>query len=253
VFLIKLGFFYNFETSNIFYNIYFIIKDPPQMFSAINKKIKFFKKCDIFGYPVTLTMKNESTYKTVFGGFLTIILIIFFFCVIIYSFYMLFTKQTLQTNKYELNLGANYGFLNLTDQDVMIAILFDDNNLNNWTHPYINVTMEVVTQYRNSTTVWKTKTPIKLKPCTYSDFPGLNQDFDQLLLSTALCPVPGTKLPLQGDYQETVFTYWQIVLTSCTNRKICQSNETIYQEISSLGIFKNIRKLYFYYIREIKH
>ena len=94
------------------------------MFSEFKSKFKFFKRYDIFGCPVALTMKKEDTYKTVFGGFLTMTINAFFLLVIIYSFYMLFTKQTLQTNKYELNLGGTYGLLNLTAQNFMIAIKF---------------------------------------------------------------------------------------------------------------------------------
>ena len=91
--------------------------------SAWNK-FKFFKKCDIFGYPVALTMKNEDSYKTVFGGILTALINFFFLCVIIYSFYMLFTKRTMTTSKYELNLGGKFGVLDLSTENLMIAIMF---------------------------------------------------------------------------------------------------------------------------------
>jgi hypothetical protein len=218
------------------------------MLSDLKKKFKFFKKFDIFGCPVALTMKQDDTYKTVFGGFLTSIIDFFFGIVIIYSFYMLFTKQTLQTTKYELNLGTNYGFMNLSDQNYMIAIRFDANNLNNWTNPFMNVTMQHVTQFRNTTNIWKIKKQIKLRPCQHSDFPGLDSDFDQLLINTSLCPPPGTQMPLQGNYQENIFSYFQIILTTCSNKKICQDNATIYNTIAAIGIlFFNEKINYFLY------
>ena len=216
------------------------------MYQAIRHKFKFFKKCDIFGYPVALTMKNEDSYKTVFGGILTTLINVFFVSVIIYSFYMLFTKQTLQTAKYELNLGTNYGLLNLSDQNYMIAIRFDANNLNNWTNPYINVTMQHVTQFRNTTSLWKIKRPIKLKVCEKTDFPGLEKDFDQLGLNISLCPIKGTKMPLQGNFQENIFAYFQIILTTCSNKTVCQSNSTIYSTISAIGT--NLKEIKHYII-----
>ena len=96
--------------------------------------------------------------------------------------------------------------------------------------------MQHVTQYRNSTTIWKTKKAMKLKVCDYSDFPGLNKDFDQLGLKTSLCPIKGTLMPLQGNFQEETFSYFQVILTTCSNKTICQTNSTIYKTISLIGI-----------------
>ena len=96
--------------------------------------------------------------------------------------------------------------------------------------------MEHVIQYRNATNIWKVKKAIKLKICEHSDFIGLEDDFDQLGLNYSLCPVPGTDLTLQGNFQEDVFAYFQITLTTCSNKHICQSNETIYNTISAIGM-----------------
>ena len=200
------------------------------------RKFKFFKQCDIFGYPIAFTMNKVSSFKTIFGGIMTSLLIFFFFGVIFYSFFKLFTNQNLETSKYELNLGSSYGFLELSDQNFMIAILFDQKILNNWTKPFINLTVNHVIQYRNSTTpAWKTKANIVLKACEYSDFSGLEKEFDELGLNLALCAGRGSNLSLQGNYQENVFSYFQIILTSCMNSSVCQDNETIYKEISKLG------------------
>ncbi len=204
------------------------------MFS-FTKKFKGFKKYDIFGYPIALTMKNEDSYKTVFGGLLTIGIITFFFGIVIYSFYKLFTKQNMETAKFEVNLGDSYGNLDLNDENLMLAIRFDQNVLNNWTKPFMNITLNHVTQFRNTSTVWKSKKKINLRPCKSSDFIGLENEFEILGLNTSLCPVPGSNLTLQGNYQENIFAYLQIILTSCTNNQTCQDNKTIYSEVSKIG------------------
>ena len=209
---------------------------------SIKNKLKFFKKCDIFGYQIALRMKNDDYYKTVFGGILTFLIILFFICVTFYSFYMLFTRQTVQTNKYDINLGTKFGNLNISDQNYMIAIRFDADILNNWTNPFMNVTMRHVSQYRNTTSLWKIKTPIDLKICEKTDFPGLEEQFNQLALNTSLCPVPGTPMLLAGTYQEDLFAYFQIMLTTCSADS-CQDNATIYNTISQIGnIFNKFDK-----------
>ena len=216
------------------------------MYQAIRHKFKFFKKCDIFGYPVALTMKNEDSYKTVFGGILTTLINVFFVSVIIYSFYMLFTKQTLQTAKYELNLGTNYGLLNLSDQNYMIAIRFDANNLNNWTNPYINVTMQHVTQFRNTTRLWKIKRPIKLKVCEKTDFPGLEKDFDQLGLNISLCPIKVSRkhICLFSNNFDNMFEYNHLpkqlhyLQHDIGNRYEFKRNKTLYNIILLILIFR---------------
>ena len=124
----------------------------------------------------------------------------------------------------------------------MLAIRFDQNVLNNWTKPFMNITLMHVTQFRNTSTVWKTKTKISLKPCQSSDFIGLKDEFEQLGLNTSLCPVPGSNLTLQGNYQENIFAYFQIILTTCTNNKTCQDNETIYSEVSKIGLLNKDTK-----------
>ena len=204
------------------------------MFS-ISKKFKFFKKYDIFGCPVALTMKNEESYKTIFGGMLTVIINMFFLGVIVYSFFKLFTKQNLETAKYEINLGSTYGYSDLNSNNFMIAINFDQSVLNNWTLPFMNISLIHVTQFRNSSLTFKTKQKIPLKICNHSDFVGLESEFDQLGLNTALCPSPGFNLSLQGNFQENIFSYFQIQLTTCTNNKTCQNNKTIYNTISAFG------------------
>lgn len=202
----------------------------------ISKKLKFFKKIDIFGAPINLKLKEDDTFKTIFGGLVTSLLVSFFVVAIGYSFYLLFTKQDRTTQKYELNLGSSFGFLELSKQNFMFAIKLNQDILNNWENPYMNITLLHVTQFRNSSGAWKIKNKIALRPCQITDFVGLEDQFLQMEASKALCPKPDNfNLTIQGNYQEDVFAYFQVSVTTCSDLLICQTNESIYKTISSLG------------------
>lgn len=205
----------------------------------ISKKLKLFKKIDIFGAPINLKLKEDDTFKTIFGGLVTSLLVSFFLVAIAYSFYLLFTKQDRGTQKYDLNLGSSFGFLELKKENFMLAIKLNQDILNNWENPYMNITLLHVTQFRNSSGAWKIKNKVLLRPCQITDFIGLENDFFQMEANKALCPKSEDfNLTMQGNYQEDVFAYFQISITSCSDILICQTNETIYKAISSLGNYE---------------
>ena len=88
----------------------------------------------------------------------------------------------------------------------MLAISFDQQVLNNWTLPFMNITLMHVTQFRNLSAVWKIKKKIGLRPCLSSDFTGLESDFKQLGLNTSLCPAPGSDFTLhKGIFKRKSF------------------------------------------------
>jgi len=207
---------------------------------AMNKLrncLKNLKSQDIFGKPITLTMNQDDTYKTVFGGLISISLKIFFFLFIIFSLYQLFTLKNFSSLRYDINLGATYGALELNENIMNFAFMFDASILNNWTNPFVNISFLHVIQFRNSTLTYKTKQNLQLKPCEPSDFPGLENEFQELGLNQGLCLMPNSNLSLQGNFQENVFSYFQISLSPCNDPSICQNNETVYETATSLGYF----------------
>lgn len=201
------------------------------------KRLKFLKNFDLFGRPITLTMKEDLSYKTIFGGLLAFFLKSFFSCIVLYSLYQLITEQNFESTLSTINLGISYGFLNLNEKSLNFALKFDDPEFNNWTRPYINVSFVHVTQFRNSSLTYKVKKYLESKPCEYSDFEGLDDEFDKLDLKNALCLRNGSNLTLQGNYQEDLFSYFQIILTNCTNESICQDQTKIYDAASKLGTY----------------
>ena len=202
----------------------------------LKKKMKFLKKFDLFGRSVTLTMKKHLSYKTIFGGCLAVMLQILFVVIILFSLYQLLAQQNFKSNLFTINLGNSYGFLNLNEKILNFALKFDADEFNNWTRPYMNITFVHVTQFRNSTLTYKEKKILSSKICEYSDFQGLNDEFDKLGLKNALCLGAGSNLTLQGNYQEDIFSYFQIIVTNCTD-DVCQNQTTINNAASKLGCF----------------
>lgn len=196
---------------------------------------RFLKEFDMFGYPVSLSFKKNTTYQTIYGGFFTLLLVLVFLMISIYSMYKLFNQDYKETFRYEINLGDTYGSLPLKSENFMMAVKFDAEKLNNWTIPYINVSLIKVTQFRNETTTFKVKKKIKLELCNESHFPGLTSDFNKLNLKNALCPELTANLTLEGNFQENTFTYLQYALTACDNPLLCQNNVTIINSIESIG------------------
>ena len=208
----------------------------------ITKKLKNIRNYDIFGHQITLTMNHSDKYQSAFGGFVSLLVQACFLVLIVYSLYKLFNLQNFQAKEIQINMSPNYGFLTLNQEMINLAFKFDQSILNNWTNPFMNISVFHVIQYRNSTSLFKVKNKIGLKKCDYSDFQGNHKDqFDQLGLNTALCLAPDANLSIQGDYQEEVFSYVQFILTACIDTHICQSNKTIADTMSKIGIF--IRKI----------
>ena len=181
-------------------------------------------------------MKKDYAYKTIFGGVMTLFLMISMVALIVYSFSRLFLKEDMYVNKYQVNLKSEYGHIDLNDENFMIAMKFDDESLNNWTNPFMNLSLIHVVQYRNETTLWRNKTYINLKPCQKTDFIGQETDYEQLALNTALCPDSHFNTSIEGSYQEKVFAYFQIALTTCSNSLVCQNQEVINSVISGIGL-----------------
>lgn len=203
--------------------------------NTFQKNLKFLKTYDLFGYPISLSFKKKSTYTTICGGVLSLIIVSFLLIIFTYSIFKLFNQEYKETTKYITNLGNEYGDLNLNSDNFMVGVKFDNELLNNWTKPFMSVIMYQTTQFRNSTNTWKVKNKLNMTPCTPQHFSGLETEFAQLQLNTALCPAIGSNLSLQGNFQESVFSYLAYNVIACVDNKTCQDNNTIYNTMKKLG------------------
>lgn len=201
----------------------------------IFKKFKFLRSFDIFGYPVTLTMKENYEYKSIFGGLLALLFQLFFLLIIIITCYRLFSYKYMTVSESANNLGSSYGVLELNQSSFRFALKFQNAILNNWTQPYFNITLYHVIQFRNTSSVYRLVKEIPTKNCNKSDFGDLEDEFLELQLDGALCPELSANLTLEGNYQENIFSYFQIALDTCNDSSICQNETTISGLSSSLG------------------
>lgn len=199
------------------------------------KKFKHFKTFDIFGYPITLSMKQDSCYHTIFGGIMTFGFIALFIPIIAYSLFNLFSLKNLTVSRSEIISANSYGFIDLDQETLHFALRFQESVLNNWTKPFMNITLLYIQQIRNTSSTTKVQNIVELKPCNISDFPNLESDFLKLQLNEALCPEKNANLTIRGNYQEDIFSYFQISVNSCTNILFCQDENTIRNIASSLS------------------
>ena len=184
-------------------------------------------------------MKKTHAYKSSFGGAMTLVLIIFMLALVIYSLVRLFGQKEMNVYKSQVNLKSVYGHIDLYNDNFMIALQFDDNRLNNWTNPFMNLSLIHMVQYRNETNVRRDKTYITLKPCELQDLKGHETDYEQLNLKAALCPDSKFNVSIEGSFQEKVFAYFQVSLTTCSNPLSCQDQEIIRSVLSGIGFKKN--------------
>lgn len=210
---------------------------------------EFFRNIDIFACPINLTMKKNYAYKSSFGGGMTLVLISLMLALAVYSLIRLFEKKEMYVNQYQVNLKKEYGNIDLSDANFMIALQFYDDRLNNWTKPFMNLSLIHMVQYRNETTYWRDKTYINLRPCQEKDFRGYEADYEKLNLKTALCPDSKFNASIEGDFTENVFAYLQISLSACLDPLVCQDQETINSVLSKMGLKKSniiIKKIFFF-------
>lgn len=199
------------------------------------KSLKSLKSFDLFGYPISLTFQKKTQFTTILGGCITLIIKIFFFLLSLYSFYKLFSQEYEETSNFQNNLGEKYGDLKMDSSNFMLTLRFDQDLINNWANPFLNVNVVKVFQSRNGTKVSKKKVFLNMSNCEINMFPGLEKSFSQLNLEKALCPQNLGDFSLVGNFQEDEFSYLQVSVSNCLGKDNCQKNETFYENINSFG------------------
>jgi len=89
--------------------------------------------------------------------------------------------------------------------------------------------------YLNTSGEYINQTEIRLKPCTISDFPGVESQYESLKLKEALCPTFDTNLTIYGNYQDDTFIYFGISLRTCNETQWCQNYNNISQTMERIG------------------
>lgn len=208
------------------------------MIKTLCKKFKFLKNYDLFGHPITLSWKEKTFYKTVFGGLVSFLIEIGFIILICFSISNLLTNQYVQTSNYEITLIETFGKLSLNQKELGLAIKFDNDVLNNWTTPFMSISLVQAYSIRTLDKINKSKINVPLKPCQIEDFKEFQNEFQKFGLAKALCPEKNVTFSLIGTYEENIFEYIQIKVSVC-NAANCQTNETIQKIVQNIGFYFN--------------
>ncbi|KAL4473374.1 hypothetical protein ABPG72_015617 [Tetrahymena utriculariae] len=203
-------------------------------------------KFDIFGSDVGLIYKNDSLFRTAFGGIITIVfaatLIILFF----HNFSTLVQKSevsVIQSKSYDVNPSL----LNFTQNQFMIAVKIDQDNFIQ--RPTYKIGFERRHYYTlDNGTFVQIKEPVYLEPCKISHFASLpnqninwTQQYLDLELSDYLCLKGDSFFPVGGRYQSPDFFHLKFVVTNCANitelqnpwQYKCASNEYIQKKLKN--------------------
>lgn len=199
------------------------------------KRLEFLKNIDIFGYMISLSFKKETLHKTLFGGITTTLLAFFMAGLSIFCLFKLFNQDYKENYKYVGKLPGQFGSLDLNGHNFMMAAKFDDETINNWANPFLNITLTQTNQIRYPNGTKKIKNSIKLNPCEEKHFPNLEAEFLKLRLFNALCPDIDANLTIQGSFEEEIFTYLNYEIKYCQDAEICHDKETTEQTLQGIG------------------
>lgn len=143
---------------------------------------------DAFRQPATIYFEGRESFRSFFGGLLTLILIILVFILSLSIIRgalnrdgIAFTTNNIYT--------ADPSSIPMTTKSFMIAVFPDDVN-----HKFNYSMMGVRIRYGNynrfpNGTLFKQKTVLPLFPCKISDFPGYESQFIAFGFERALCPI----------------------------------------------------------------
>ncbi|KAL4485088.1 hypothetical protein ABPG72_014608 [Tetrahymena utriculariae] len=190
------------------------------------------QKCDIFGNGIGLNMNQQNTYKSKFGGFISIVVGI----IIAYYFwtnFMIFINQEKMTVTSEMDYDINPSNIVLGQNSLMFAINIYQTNLDFLQNPYFNIVLNIGVFENKGTTFNYNYLPVELEPCTEAHFQSYFnakyvseniQTDKQNLISNFLCPKLGQSFNLSGLYLSPVFNFLRIQVKKCIQSELNQIN-----------------------------
>jgi hypothetical protein len=124
----------------------------------------------MFGYPVTLYYQKEDRYKTVLGGVISLMLVVFFI-VLYFGNIAAFLNKTEITSVSYTTFTPIPTLLNLDASNFMFALNFNQGESNIVDLPYFNVSVvQRIESYHVNGTKTVEDRPIPLESCRLSKF-----------------------------------------------------------------------------------
>ncbi|KAL4495684.1 hypothetical protein ABPG72_014153 [Tetrahymena utriculariae] len=205
---------------------------------------------DMFGIPIQMRFNKMPSHKTIFGGIVTLIIILL---ITLYSYSIL--SQCIQFQKpnvvfYE-NLVSQPDDMIFDQNQYTFALGIQDQNLEHFIDEsiyYLEVqlldTYKVLNQASNQYEQVTNSQPIQMEPCTLDHFQvqGTQQQFKNLQYTNLYCFPLNYQIKLGGQYGAIEYKRLQILVKSCLIN--CKSTPVIQQKLSNVA-------LGFYYVNYI--
>ena len=190
---------------------------------------------DSFGVTIEFRINKKEQYKSPFGGFITLIYVLFGIGFLLSNFNTFYTRSKMTLN-YTEKVFEVAPKLNLTEGRSSFAFglvwennsHIDMNNIN-----YFDITLSAVSV---SSTVNKTKLQIPFAPCIESDFYNVvNDTFRNLKISNMNCPKDTKYLSTQGEFTDKLWRYIEITI-KLKNSLVIESQQKVRQFIMKYPI-----------------
>jgi hypothetical protein len=176
---------------------------------------------DMFGSIVGITYNGNRSFKTKFGGFISLLCVLV--CMIVSIYFII--KQTDKSSWKMFVEEENFltpPQLNLTDFKFAIVTNYQDHVE---LHPDIlEITPVLVSKSPNNTF---TEVALPTIPCNKNMFAETTEQFTSLELEKGIC-VDTNNVTIEGSYVNKAFSYLSVRVTHCRGKSICP-NETITQ------------------------
>ncbi|CAD8071452.1 unnamed protein product [Paramecium primaurelia] len=204
----------------------------------------WISKMDIFGQSITLRMNRQSSYKTVFGGCSSLILLMILILIFSSNITSFFNKESLSATV--LTEFEEIPSLSIIDDSFFLfAVQIDQDNFLSKPFYDIKIDQYHIQKFLNGSVIQK-ESEIKLIPCTIDRFNkifskfgrDMTDQFNQFKLYDFLCFDYNQSFSIQGTYSNLEFEFLKIQVQTCSNKTNCASNEELQQEINKNGAFK---------------
>jgi hypothetical protein len=203
---------------------------------------RFLTYIDIFGYEPNLEIKKSKSFKTPFGGILSILILITILYVIwFFGNEIIFKrKPSLITTIYN---DANPLRINLTDDNFIVALGLQNPDYSGYINESIYyLDVQHITMLRKDGITTFETIDIKTIPCNQKNITLLPDYFSQVELNNLYC-IRETNTYMKGDFGQSVWSYLQFSFKRCKNstenNNHCKSEDEISRRLDGgyFGLF----------------
>ncbi|EAS00622.2 transmembrane protein, putative (macronuclear) [Tetrahymena thermophila SB210] len=197
---------------------------------------------DMFGIPIQLRFNKMQSHKTIFGGLVTLIVILL---ITLYSYSIL--SQCIQFQKpnvvFQENLITSPDDMIFDQNQYTLALGIQDQNFVHFIDEsiyYLDVqlldTSQVLNQSTNQYEQVTNSQHIQMEPCTLNHFQvsGTQQQFQNLQYTNLYCFPLNFQIKLGGQYGAIDYKRLQIQVKSCLAN--CKDTSVIQQKLSSVAL-----------------